>query len=174
MNKYYSVRSSSEYYREIQKSKQDQHKFKEVHQEMCEVMGLTPTNRIGTNPEDFWYDVVQLEDDGLKALFNKEGYLKRNSKQANHYRKKYIEIVEKSGLKGFKSQFEINFDYGFMRKTKQQKLETFQGVDTIFAHADFDVKESEYEDMSYLVEIAETDYLQAHLAAVKLNTERIA
>lgn len=174
MISYYKVKTESDFYEDYMASIEEKKKFEYVYKEMCEILNLKPTSRYAANATDFWYDVAHIEESGQKALFSKDGYLKRNNKQANEYRRKYLQTVEKHGLKNYQSTFEVSFNYGFMRSSSSQKMESFHGLTTIYVHTDFDLLNSSTDDMSYLEVITETDYIEAHLAAVKSKTEQTA
>jgi hypothetical protein len=169
MEHYYRVKPESPFNQKMQKSRRDVVKFEALNLEMCMGLGIEPTNRYSINKDEFYVDLDLPLEPTVRKLFTNSGYLKKNSKRANELRKTWIELVAKHGLSAFQPEHVLRFTYGVMRRSREQKLSTLWGLDTLYVHTDYDMHASAFtsESFEFLDVITEKEFVTAHLAVIE-------
>ncbi|MFJ6264385.1 hypothetical protein ACIQGW_05095 [Lysinibacillus xylanilyticus] len=161
--KFYRVKPESEYYQNILKAKNAKVTLREIAIKVQEHFQLPYSPSWSITPDYYYHDLDVLNDEQLKA-FKKNGIPKKSNKLGAQIIAFHKELISKEGLEGLRTESDINFSYGVMRRSQNETLESLNGLDTRYIKTNSNCVSSKDD---FLEEITEAEYVKAYLAAVE-------
>jgi hypothetical protein len=159
----FKIRPGTEYDKAVKKHFNLRPKWNVVYEKVSELLGETIT-KLSHSVDNLRIDVSELKNEENKKLFNKDGYLKANSKKSKEILTQYKGIIQNCGLSDYVDLGHINFAYGVIR-LRGQELESYSTSERdIYYKANFDLEERA---KGLVIPISQIEYQEKYLEELK-------